>query len=104
MPTPDRFFLAMGIFIPARGIGVVGAVVTSVGASAEAVRCCGSGGGRRWLLLAPGFGAVTGCSGHTAVAKSSIVSKRWAGSLESAREIARVRNSGASPRLARALG
>src|SRR5258705_9283034 len=41
-------------------------------------------------------GAATGCSGHTAVANSSIVAKRWSGSLARAREIAAVRNGGRS--------
>src|SRR2546425_12408567 len=107
MPTPERFFfcaLCAGIFIPARGMGVVGALVTSVGASADAVRA-GRGGGRRWLLAAlPAFGVATGCSGHTAVANSSIVANRWSASLDSEREIAAVRNGGASGRLAPALG
>jgi len=84
------------------GSASVGAVVTSVGASADAVRC--RGGGRRWLLLAPGFGAATGCSGQTRWRILPSWSKALAGSLESAREMARVRNSGASARLARALG
>jgi hypothetical protein len=48
------------MFIPARGIGVVGAVVISVGVSGEAVL----GGGRRRLVLAPVvapfLGAATG--------------------------------------------
>src|SRR5579859_555413 len=103
MPTPDRFFLGPAIFISARGIGVVGAVVTSVGASGVAafVR---AGGGRRCAFDAPAFGTATGCSGQTAVANSSIVGKRWSGSLDSAREIAAVRNPGASLRFAAALG
>ncbi len=73
MPTLERFFFSAPSFNPARGIGVVGAFVTSVGASAATFR----GGGRRWLLVAtPAFGAATGCSGQTAVANSSIVPKR----------------------------
>src|SRR2546426_10279869 len=107
IPTPERFFfcaLCAGIFIPARGMGVVGALVTSVGASADAVRA-GRGGGRRWLLAAlPAFGVATGCSRHTAVANSSIVANRRAPSLGSEREIAPGRNCGAALRLAPALG
>src|SRR6266481_4307758 len=73
MPTLERFFFSAPSFNPARGIGVVGAVVTSVGASAATFR----GGGRRWPLVAtPAFGTATGCSGQTAVANSSIVPKR----------------------------
>jgi len=55
-------------------MGVVGAFVTSVGASAV-IGPLVRGGGRRDVdeALAPLVGAVTGCSGHTAVAKSSIV-------------------------------
>src|SRR6266516_520006 len=79
-----------------------GALVTSVGASADAFRA--GGGGRRWLLAAPALGTATGCSGHTAVANSSIVRKRWSGSLDSARVIAAVRNGGVSLRFAPALG
>src|SRR5213592_2352719 len=101
MPSAVRLFLAAGILMAAR---VVGAVVTSVGASAVAVRD-GRGGGRRGLLvLSPDFGTATGCSGQTAVANSSIVPKRWSGSLDRAREIAAVRNCGASLRLAATLG
>src|SRR5207247_8904886 len=103
MPMLERFFLSAGIFVPARGIGVVGALVTSVGASAVAVRV-GGGAGLRWLLAAPALGTATGCSGHTAVANSSIVGKRWSGSFESAREIAAVRNGGVSLRFAPTLG
>ena len=95
MPTGDFFFFPPGVFMPARGIGVVGALVTSVGASAEAVR----GGGGRRCVLCPAFGAATGCSGQTPVANSSIVPKRCAGSFDRAREIADVRNSGVSDRL-----
>src|SRR5438552_6906419 len=102
IPTFDRFFFSAGIVMPARGIGVVGALVTSVGASADAFRA--GGGGRRWLLAAPALGTATGCSGHTAVANSSIVGKRWSGSLDSARVIAAVRNGGVSLRFAPALG
>src|SRR5213078_1698186 len=101
IPTPERGFFPDGIFIPARGIGVVGALVTSVGASALAVR---AGGGRRWLLAAPAFGTATGCSGHTAVANSSIVPNRWSGSLDRERAIAEVRNSGESRRFPLARG
>src|SRR5712692_1819291 len=106
IPTLERFFFPAGIFIPARGMGVVGALVTSVGASATAAPPGRrGGGGRRWLLDAPpAFGVATGCSGHTAVANSSIVANRWAGSLDREREIAAVRNCGASLRLAPALG
>src|SRR5256885_16820524 len=88
MPTPERFFFAAGILIPARGIGVVGAVVTSVGASAVAVRARG-GGGRRPLCAVPVFGEATGCSGQTAGAESFIVGKRWAGSFGKGRGNAR---------------
>ena len=61
-------------FIPALGIGVVGALVTSVGVSAV-TGPLPRGGGRRAVDAAfpPLVGAETGCSGHTAVAKSSIV-------------------------------
>src|ERR1041385_505025 len=57
MPT-FPFLFSPGIFIPARGIGVVGAFVTSVGASATA--CLAGGSGRRWLFpaAAPFFGAA----------------------------------------------
>ena len=105
MPTPERFRCATGIFMPARGMGVVGASVTSVGASAAAVRAGrgpdggGGGIGRRWPLCVPGLGAVTGCSGQTAVANSSIVENRWSGSFESARDTAFVRYSGVPTRL-----
>src|SRR6266851_1845081 len=44
IPTLERLFFPAGIFIPARGMGVVGALVTSVGASATAARP-GRGGG-----------------------------------------------------------
>ena len=103
IPTPDRFCFSAGIFIPARGMGVVGALVTSVGASAVALR---GGGGRRGAFgVLPDFrGAATGCSGHTAVANSSIVGKRWSASLERERAIAEVRNSGESRRLPLARG
>src|SRR2546427_1638387 len=102
MPTLERFFFSDGIFIPVRGICVVGAFVTSVGASALAVRA-GRGGGRRWLFVAvPAFGTATGCSGHTPVANSSIVANRWSGSLDRAREVAAVGNGGAARRLAAA--
>ena len=45
MPVPD-FFFAGATFAPARGIGVVGAVVT-VGASEAATPVPVRGGGRR---------------------------------------------------------
>src|SRR2546426_11712855 len=98
MPTLERFFFSDGIFIPVRGIGVVGAFVTSVGASALAVRA-GRGGGRRWLFVAvPAFGTATGCSGHTPGANSSLGAKRASGSLDRAREIAARGNRAAAPR------
>src|SRR2546425_11312873 len=103
MPTPERFFFAAGILIPARGIGVVGAVVTSVGASAVAGRARG-GGGRRPLGGVPAFGEATGCSGQTAVAKSSMGGKRWSGAFDKAREIADVKNAGVSPGLGAGRG
>ena len=73
-PARDFFGAPAPTFIPAFGMGVVGAFVTSVGVSAVTgplVR----GGGRRVVAepFAPLTGAATGCSGHTAVAKSSIV-------------------------------
>src|SRR5438552_16045993 len=102
MPTFERLFLSAGGFIPARGIGVVGALVTSVGASAVAVRV--RGGGLLGLFDAPALGTATGCSGHTAAADSSMVGKRRPGSLDSASEITAVRTCGVSRRLVPTLG
>src|SRR5256885_1100759 len=99
---PDVGAIDENLAVRVSGNGVVGALVTSVGASADAFRA--GGGGRRWLLAAPALGTATGCSGHTAVANSSMVGKRWSGSLDSARVIAAVRNGGVSPRFAPALG
>src|SRR5213592_3269442 len=65
--------------------GVVGAPVISVGESAV-TRTRGP------AALRPFLGATTGCSGHTAVAKSSIVGKRRSGSLDMARATAVARN------------
>src|SRR3989442_13663629 len=98
MPTPERFFFAAGILIPARGIGVVGAVVTSVGASAVAVRARG-GGGRRPLCAVPVFGEASGCSGQTAVAKSSMVGNRRLGAFDKGRENPVRKNVSVAPRV-----
>jgi hypothetical protein len=80
------------------GSGVVAAGVTSVGASALTRRTIGR------VACRAGRAAVTGCSGHTAVAKSSVVANRSAGSLDIAREIAADRCSGMSARRAFAEG
>src|SRR3989454_10263917 len=81
----------------AAGSGVVGAPVISVGASAVA-RERGRAGP---LDLA---GEATGCSGQTAGAKSSIVGKRWSGSLTRARGRATVSGAGVPGRLVVAGG
>ena len=81
----------------AAGSGVVGAPVISVGASAVA---------RERGRAAPRdlAGEATGCSGQTAVAKSSIVGKRWSGCLARAREMASVSALGMPGRLVLASG
>src|SRR6267143_4239305 len=76
--TRDR-----GLWDFAADSGVVGAPVISVGASAVA-RARGRAAARDLA------GEATGCSGQTAVAKSSMVGKRWSGSLARAREMATV--------------
>src|SRR5205823_2532069 len=81
----------------AAGSGVVGAPVISVGASAAARE-------RGRAVLRDLAGDATGCSGQTAVAKSSIVGKRWSGSLARAREIATVSAPGMPGRLVLASG
>src|SRR2546430_13280327 len=78
-PARDFFATALGI-----GSGVVGATVEtcSVGVSDVTTGLArGRGGVAGRQLLA----ALTGCSGHTAVAKSSIVGNRWSGSFAIAR-------------------
>jgi len=70
--------------------GVVGAPVISVGASARR-RERGRAADRDLA------GEATGCSGQTAVAKSSIVGKRWSDSLARAREMATVSDRDARP-------
>src|SRR2546428_12585927 len=96
MPTLERFFFADGILIPARGIGVVGAVVTSVGASAVAVRARG-GGGRRPLCAVPGFGEAAGCPRQTAVAETFLGGKRRSGFLGKGRRNAGAPNARGAP-------
>src|SRR2546428_3462988 len=81
------------------GSGVVGAAgpVISVGESAV-TRARGR------AALRPFAGAATGCSGHTAVAKSSIVENRRSGSLDMARATAVARNGGTAAFLVLASG
>src|SRR5438094_318917 len=75
----------------AAGSGVVGATVETCSVGVSDVT--GPLGRGRGAARAP-LVAETGCSGHTAVARSSIVGNRWSGSFAIAREIASERNGG----------
>jgi hypothetical protein len=88
-PPLDRFGCSFGRSTrgakrrPLAGTGVTGGArgaTCSVGSSAESAAL-----GRGRSVIGPLRPAVTGCSGHTAVANSSIVVKRCAGSLAMAR-------------------
>src|SRR5256886_7665713 len=87
--TPAATTTPSPIHTPARdrrrlvASGFVGAPVIWVGASAVA-----PGRGRAPARPFSFPGDATGCSGHTAVAKSSIVGERTAGAFDSARGMA----------------